>query len=203
MAASYAPTTELEAVNVMLTNIGEAPVNSLSSGVGLDASTAQTVLKESSRDVQSRGWFWNTELLELTPDSNKELILPGNTLRARPINQYSSYAYIYRNGKLYNREPFKNTTEFDGGVEVEAVQELSFTTLPETARRYITLIAARLFQERKLGVNAISQQNRHDEARAYAILRQEENASARRNVGRASQSMRRILERKRMEYWRD
>ena len=45
------PTTQLQAVNSMLSTIGEAPVNSLSSGL-VDAETAETVLNEVSRDVQ-------------------------------------------------------------------------------------------------------------------------------------------------------
>ena len=45
------PTTELEAVNIMLSTIGEAPVNNLDSGL-VDAETAETILKNVSRDVQ-------------------------------------------------------------------------------------------------------------------------------------------------------
>ena len=53
-------TTQLQAVNSMLSTIGEAPVNSLDSGL-VDAETAETVLNEVSRDVQSFGWNFNTE----------------------------------------------------------------------------------------------------------------------------------------------
>tara|TARA_R110002153_G_scaffold96571_5_gene231055 strand:+ start:7 stop:618 length:612 start_codon:yes stop_codon:yes gene_type:complete len=202
MADALAPTTELEAINVMLTNIGEAPVNSLESGVGLDASTAQIVLKESSRHTQAIGWFWNSEHVRLSPDSSKNIILPLNTMKVRPIGQSSQYAYVYRSGKLYNREPFTNTFEFDSAVELEITYELPFNDLPETARRYITFVASRMFQERKLGVQSISQQNRNDEARANAVLRQEENHVARRNVGNSSMSMKRILDRQQMSFWR-
>ena len=54
------PTTELEAVNIMLSTIGEAPVNNLDSGL-VDAETAETILKNVSRDVQSHGWNFNSE----------------------------------------------------------------------------------------------------------------------------------------------
>ena len=55
-----ATTTELEAVNIMLSSIGEAPVNSLSSGL-VDAELAQTTLHNVSREVQAAGWSFNTE----------------------------------------------------------------------------------------------------------------------------------------------
>ena len=45
------PTTKLEAVNTMLSTIGEAPVNNLSSGL-VDAETAETILNNVSRSVQ-------------------------------------------------------------------------------------------------------------------------------------------------------
>ena len=51
-----ATTTELEAVNIMLSSIGEAPVNSLSSGL-VDAELAQTTLHNVSREVQAQVEF--------------------------------------------------------------------------------------------------------------------------------------------------
>jgi len=195
MAETLAPTTELDAVNTMLNNIGEAPVNSLDSNTGLDASTAQTMLREVSRQVQSRGWFWNTEITRLAPDTNSNIVLPQGTLRVRPIGLNSDKNYVYRDGKLYDRTAFANTFIFTGNIELELVYFLGFETLPENARRYIALMASRVFQERRLGVQTISQQNRMDETIAMASLRQEENANARRNVGTGSMSMSRILDR--------
>ena len=55
------PTTKLEAVNVMLTSIGEAPVNSLISGLE-DAELAETILESVNKETQSKGWIFNTDL---------------------------------------------------------------------------------------------------------------------------------------------
>lgn len=52
---SPTPTTELEAVNTMLSGIGEAPVNSLSE-VTADVSLARHILNEVSREVQLEGF---------------------------------------------------------------------------------------------------------------------------------------------------
>ena len=53
-------TTELEAVNTLLHTIGEAPVNSLTGTLPIDATLANNTLSEVSREVQSAGWHWNT-----------------------------------------------------------------------------------------------------------------------------------------------
>ena len=57
-------TTKLEAVNSMLGHIGESPVNSISSTASLPVSaiTAVSVLDETSKEVQSEGWQFNTEV---------------------------------------------------------------------------------------------------------------------------------------------
>ena len=57
---TYAPISELEAVNLMLEVIGEQPVNSIESGVSL-ANQAQRLLHETSREVQTIGLNCNTE----------------------------------------------------------------------------------------------------------------------------------------------
>jgi hypothetical protein len=53
--------TELEAVNVLLTTIGEAPVNTLTGNQVTDVTVAKQVLLEISREIQSQGWHFNTE----------------------------------------------------------------------------------------------------------------------------------------------
>jgi hypothetical protein len=54
-------TTELEAVNAMLASIGEAPIASLDSATAADVQTAISLLRNTTREVQARGWRFNTE----------------------------------------------------------------------------------------------------------------------------------------------
>ena len=56
MATQITPTTELQAVNQMLSVIGEAPVNSITGTVTTDVSVAKNILDETSMSVQSMGW---------------------------------------------------------------------------------------------------------------------------------------------------
>ena len=72
--------TQLQAVNTMLGYIGEAPVNTLNSGLQ-EAEVAAILLDNVSREVQSACWSFNTDLrYTLTPNTAKEIVLPSNTL---------------------------------------------------------------------------------------------------------------------------
>ena len=49
-------TTELEAVNVMLTNIGETPVSSLEDEQVVDAAMARSILSNVTRELQTQAF---------------------------------------------------------------------------------------------------------------------------------------------------
>ena len=59
---------------------------------------------------------------------------------------------------------------------------LPFDELPEPARRYITLKALRVFQERVVGSQTLSAFQRDDEERALALLRDDDWSIARYNM---------------------
>lgn len=171
--AIVTPTTELEAVNTILSNIGESPVNTLDDDDVADASIARTILNSVSREVQSRGWFWNTEIqYSLAKTANNELVLPANTARVDTVHSDQDKDLVQRGNRLYDRR--NHTYSFTEAVKVDLVVLLDFEDLPETARRYITLRAARVFQERFLGTPTVSNFNEKDEAMALAVLQNDE-----------------------------
>ena len=55
--ATYDSTSELESINTILSAIGEAPVNSLTGSLPIDATQAQNLLKESSRNKYHASGF--------------------------------------------------------------------------------------------------------------------------------------------------
>ena len=70
-----APTTKLEAINTMLSAIGEAPVTQLNSGL-VEADIAETILESVNREVQGQGFHFNRELnVTFNPDSNNNIVL--------------------------------------------------------------------------------------------------------------------------------
>jgi len=170
-------TTELEAVNTVLSTIGEAPLNSLVGSLPVDGTVAKNVLSEVNREVQSSGWHFNTHYkVILSKDSNNKIPLASNALRVElDPNKYSKIKYnvVQRGDYLYNLAENKDT--FDTDLEdVTVIYLLDFSEIPEQAKRYITIRSARIFHDRTLGANALHKFSREDEAAALAILRQAE-----------------------------
>ena len=164
--------TELEAVNTMLTTIGEQPVSSLDNLAGLqDASIARQILTNISRTVQSKGWVFNLDLqVTYSPNTNGEIILGSNVLRIDTTSKVrkSTKDIVERGGKLYDRE--NNTSVFTDDVVVDRVIVLSFNDLPEAARRYIATRAARVFHDRVVGSGELHRFFQEDEQMAWTEL---------------------------------
>ena len=172
-------TTKLEAVNTMLGFIGEAPINSLDDNTGVgDAPVAEKVLDEINREVQSQGWHFNTEFdVEFTPNSDKEIIFSDNIIRADlDRSRYPNTDVTLRGSKLYNRS--KNTFEFDDEVKGELVRILEWEEIPEIARRYVTLRAARILQDRQVGADSLTQVGVREELFALSALREYDSETA-------------------------
>ena len=172
--SAITPTSELDAVNVMLTSIGESPVNTLGSGLQ-EAEIAEVVLDNVSRDVQSAGWHFNTEIrYKLPRNSSNEITIPTNAVKVDKTNLLRDYNLdvVERGRKLYDR--IGNKFTFDQDIEVDMVLLLPFEDLPEVARRYITLRAARTYQQRIIGNDTLSKMLATDEQQAWISLREAE-----------------------------
>ncbi len=173
-------TTELEAVNTILSTIGEAPLSTLTGSLPVDGTTAKNILSEISREVQSAGWHFNCHYkVDLSRDSNDKIPLGTDVLRVELNDKYdkSSYDVVQRDSYLYNLAKNEETFEQDF-TDNTIIYLLDFIKLPEQARRYITIRAARVFHDRTLGANTIHKFSSEDEARSLAVMRQAEAATA-------------------------
>ena len=146
--------TELEAVNVILGTIGEAPVDSLATSdqQGLtDAGIARTVLREVSRDVQAEGWSWNqTHDVALTKDGSDHFLFPARTLREEIYPTKDPYTqYVRRGLKLYDKKnglaKFPDMEEF---TVSSVTEQLDWEEVPYTAQQYIVIRASRIYSNR-------------------------------------------------------
>ena len=169
--------TELEAVNTILSTIGEAPLNSLSGSLPVDGTMAKNVLSEISREVQSSGWHFNTHYKStLTRDTNNNIPVATNVVRVEldpNLESKGDYDLVQRDGKLFNLA--KNTDVFDKDFkDVTQVLLLPFNEIPEQAKRYITIRSARVFHDRTLGANTLHKFSQEDEKQALSILRNAE-----------------------------
>ena len=165
-----AQTTKLDAVNTMLSAIGEAPVNSLSSGL-VEAEIAETILNTVDREVQSMGWHFNTEYKKtFAQDTNGEIPLGADILRADAHLDANSKNLVLRGLKMYDRK--NHTFAINEAVNLDVVVQLDFEDLPEVAKRYITLKSTRVFQDRVVGSNTLHDFQERDEMAALMELRE-------------------------------
>ena len=165
-----AQTTKLNAVNTMLSAIGEAPVNSLSSGL-VEAEIAETILNTADREVQSMGWHFNTEYKKsFAQDTNGEIPLGADILRADATLDANSKDLVQRGTRMYDRK--KHTFTISTAVNLDVVVQLDFDDLPEVAKRYITLRSTRIFQDRVVGSNTLHDFQERDEMTALMELKE-------------------------------
>ena len=189
------PTAKLEAINELLEAIGEAPVNAEADTGLVEADLAATRLDKVSRQVQKRGWHWNTLVdFELVPDTEDNINLPGSTMKVDTTGKSACKDYVQRGLRLYDKE--NNTFTITDPVRVDIVLLLDFEELPESARDYITMRAARKFQERLFGSTELSQLDKDDEQKAWFDLLDAESDAADYNMLRDNMSVFRIINRK-------
>ena len=181
---SLSPTTELEAVNTMLTSIGEQPIQNLNDLAGLsDASIAKQILDNVSRAIQSRGWIFNTDLdVNMPVDQYGEIKLSPDILRVDTTSRVRSgdSDIVERGRKLYDRQ--KQTFTFTEKVKVNQIKLLIFEDLPEPARRYISIRAARIFHDRVVGSGELHRFYQEDEMNAWQALLEYEGDVADYNI---------------------
>lgn len=166
---SLSLTSRLDAVNVILTSIGESPVDSLS-GTTADAQSAASVLDELTREVQSEGWHFNTENeVPFTPDGSGNINLPDTILRFE-VDRLDRMTVepVQRGLKLYDRKA--RSYVFSRPIKASVVYLLPFEELPEAARRYVTVRAARVFHDRFVGSETQHRFTQEDELRARMTL---------------------------------
>lgn len=198
------PTSALEAVNLMLRAIGEVPTSTLvGGGENADTEAAFAMLQQVSRDVQGRGWYFNTETMTLLPNGAGEIYLPENALDLDTaaetgfIPGYDSgdadadhslagaftggtSTVVMRGGRVYDKG--RNTFKFPGALRLTLKLLLPFEELPQPARTYIALKAARQFTNNGLASAESHRIQVQDEQAALVALEQEDQANADYNL---------------------
>jgi len=175
--AVYASTTTLEAVNEILLNAGLLPVNSLSSATP-DVEKAKAILTSSSRQVQSQGWSFNTDRnFKISPDATADhIIIPLNAMSVDTVGESAALEVTQRDGILRktNRIDGEDPRVFDSAVYLDIVYYLPFEEIPQAARWYITVKAARRFVDSYSASGTVHGFTREEEMYAHADLMEDE-----------------------------
>ena len=149
---TYAVSTELDAVNQILSSVGQAPVTTLDLQ-NPEVSIVLNTLREVNRQVQAEGWIFNTERhYELSPDSEtNEILYPFNLLQIDTNQELhkGTYDVVRRGNKLYDRQ--NHTFEFTNSIFADVTWYFDFTDIPPAIQTYITARAARLCATKMIG----------------------------------------------------
>jgi len=181
--------TELDAVNLLLAAVGEAAVSSLETATTVDVTQAKNLISNINREVQQKGWHFNTEWdVVLSLDSDSRIPLGTSVLSVYSPTKLTTIRGRSGSSFLYDLDnnTFIWTTSINDAVTITL---LDFEDIPQTARQYITTKAARVFQEEIIGQVSAETVNRQEEAEAYADLLDDEGERSGFNVGYGTTDM--------------
>ena len=172
--------TELEAINRMLSAIGQAPVTTVDE-TNPDVAICKRTLYQVSQEVQSEGWTFNTYFCEKVtpdPDNNNKIVIRAvapTDATDYCIQMDLSYNTFYSRDKesiakadgtdvcLYD----KTAQSYDWGTEPIEVDKIMYLanlgTLPPAAYNYIVARASAAASMRTVG-----------DTNQYQILREQE-----------------------------
>jgi hypothetical protein len=158
-------TTRLQAINQMLSGIGQAPVVSLDVA-NPELALALEILDSVNREIQGEGWHFNTEInYPFMPDINGEILIPQNVLSIsdNKTSNVQKYQTVLRSGKLYDKVNHTYTFPTGSPIKCDVVWLFDFEDLPQVFKDYVTQRAARVFAGRALGSTEMVNFNAQDE----------------------------------------
>tara|TARA_R100001530_G_C4288781_1_gene147470 strand:+ start:227 stop:826 length:600 start_codon:yes stop_codon:yes gene_type:complete len=194
-------TTKLQAVNTMLSVIGESSTNTLTGTVPFEVSLAEDILDEVIKELCQDSYVFNTELdITVIPDVSNHLIAQSHWVRVQAADSETD-EYVLReitpgSGSYLLYSMTDKTNEFTSSVSVNIVYLLEFANLPEAAKRYCTIRAARVYADRLVGSKDIRAFSQVDELEARAKLLNYEVGVDKLNVLRDNSHARNLINRR-------
>ena len=174
------PLTSLDAVNLMLADLGDRPVNSLSDTNRLDVNYAVQALESTTRAILAFGWWFNEEQATLSPDASGYYNLPQDWSAIKyvsggPGNGTIDFPRLVARGRrLFDVANSNDVFIGEPAVTLSFARLLAFDDLPMTAREYIYATASIRNQTRALGSASVDPDLRQQAGAALASLRNEE-----------------------------
>lgn len=158
------------AINTLLACAGEMPITDADEPTSVLAAQALNTLTETHRRVLAKGWTFNKEYdFELTPDVDGNITLPSDIIEIDTKDYSDDLDPVMRGQRLYSKK--NRSFTWSKPITCNIVRLLDFDEMPEAARIYITIRAARVFVSRSVGDSASYQYTASDEQLAYADMR--------------------------------
>jgi len=159
--------SRLAAVNTIISNVGQSPLNNLDSGNPL-AELAEGILDEITRAVQAEGWSFNTEYgYPTTPDATTKEVEVRSNMLSVDLSPTHKKQVVIRGGKLYDK--VNHTTTFtENSLKLDVVWLVDFEDMPEAYKNYVTIRAANVFAGRTVGTQEAVKFGEREELMARA-----------------------------------
>ena len=168
---TYAVSTELDAVNQILSSVGQAPVNTLDIQ-NPEVYIIINTIKEVTRQVLLEGWTFNTErgykLQRRASDHRIPLTSKMLAVDSNKDKHGDKYDIVLRDDVLYDRH--NHTDVFEEDITADIIWAVDFTYLPPAVQAYVTAKAARMCAIKMVGDSEISQLLAEQEATTRAAL---------------------------------
>lgn len=169
LETTMSPMTELDVINEMLGTLGESPLNDVDEDHPLVAAALRKFRLTNYKE-QARKWWFNTEIVTLTPDPvSKFIYVPADTINVDPRS--SRDPLVQRGRRFY--DPNNATYEITGNVQCMLIRLVPFEDLPATAQAFVSASAKLAFQADFDGDQVKYRQLMDDKRDAYSILNSE------------------------------
>jgi hypothetical protein len=127
--------TELDIVNACLKSMGEAPINSTSSGSPIVQAALESLYRAHQQE-QAIGWYFNTESVSLNANTDQQYQAPADTLS---LSTDANPPWLsLRGSRLYDN---RNATWYTGTKPI-VVRLVRLISLPELSYNAASLIMA-------------------------------------------------------------
>ena len=158
---------KLSAVNIVLSNIGQAPVTLIDNDNPMVVMAAN-IIDEVTNNLQAEGWSFNTERnYPFTPDSTGNIQIPENVLQI-DSGYYSDLDVVQRQGKLYDKRT--HSYKFEGKQELNVIWLIDFDDMPDAFKNYVAMRAANLYAGRAVGSAEAAKFGEREEFAARAAM---------------------------------
>jgi len=170
---------KLTAVNIVLSNIGQAPVTVVDNDNPMVVMAANTI-DEVANSVQSEGWTFNTErAYPFTPQTDNRIRIPDNVLQFDAA-YYSHFETVIRGGYLYDKRA--HTFKFTEEILLDVVWLVEFDDMPDAFKQYVIMRAANLFAGRAVGSAEAVKFGEREEAQARGAMMEYETSQGDYNM---------------------
>lgn len=169
--------TRLDIINEMIVSTGTRPLTAEQNRHPLYMK-AEQLLERIQASVQAIGLWFNTEVRDVVPQSNGEIIVPQGCIKADPADRH--FNLTLRGRRMYNLDT--GTYEINEPVRLKMLFDVPLETMPLSAQEYIRAKAVYEFYLNEDGGDPKLSNYRNSRDRGWQALYREHIRNRQANV---------------------